>query len=177
MLRITLKVAPRTSRPFEVSTTEEELGDLRRRYWTGRQKDQADEGLAVRLAVAHLGYVDIPKSFLQKQMEAVVAKAIASLSLWVGGIYWYMDRTPPVSTHTRVRAFFAEDGTLLCPRCKYVLCEDFSEYTEEPIEFSKTLNNPRFICPHCNSYVQVSQRTAAYKEHQRSKDAVKEQPK
>lgn len=124
------------------------------------KEDVADEGVAGTLAREALG------SNITKQREVVLTRALTSLSLWVEGIYWYMDRTPPASKHTRVRAFFDESGKLACPKCEYVLCEDFNEYTEEPVEFSKTLNNPRFICPHCNSYVQVSSKSEAYKEAQ-----------
>jgi len=168
-LRITLKVAPRTSREFEIDLTEEELGDCRRQYWDDARKAWAASGkelpLGEAVASALLTHYGLKRRFPKdSKEEVVVVKAIASLSLWVEGIYWYKDRTPPVSKHTRVRAFFKDDGTVVCPRCDYVLCEDFDDYTEEPVAFSKTLNNPRFICPHCNSMVMVSSRSSEYQQ-------------
>lgn len=165
-LCITLKVAPRTSRRFELPITEEELGDLRRAYWTAVPRvsstfSTAEARVKAILAAYHDHSSNV--SILSDQEVKVTVRAITSLSLWVGGIYWYRDRTPPVSEHTRVRAFFDSDGQLKCPKCGCLLCEDFNDYHEKPVDFSKTLNNPRFICPHCNSLVMVSQRSSAYR--------------
>jgi len=165
VLRITLKVAPRTSRQLEIPVTEEELGDLRREYWTGRPKDVPDDD---SLATSIIEKIDNGGAYEDSKFDVKewlrLIKAVTSLSLWVEGIYWYKDRTPPASKHTRVRAFFDSEGDIHCPKCDLVLCEDFETYVEDPpVDYSKTLNNPRFICPHCNSLVMVSQRSSAYR--------------
>lgn len=165
MLRITLKVASRTSRPFDIPLEEDEFGELRRKYWDRRLDgsssgtvSKADEEEALKIVK------DYYKGTMLKWSthgEAVMVKAITSISLWVQGIYWYRHRTPPAAKHTRIRAFTNDNGDLDCPKCHYALIED-GELMEEPVAFSKTLQNPRFICPHCNSMVMVSQRKEAY---------------
>lgn len=142
--------------------SEEDFGDMRRKYWTNREKDDPeDDRLALKLARSP--FRDDQLMGLTPNGEKVAVKAITTISVWVEGIYWYKDRTPPASKHTRVRAFFDTEGKLYCPKCECLLCEDFTEYVEQPpIDFSKTMNNPRFICPHCNSLVMVSSKTEVY---------------
>lgn len=164
-LRVTLKFDSRTTRPFELPVTEEQFGDMRRAYWANREKDsKPDEKAALVLAKVPFRNELVA---LTKRGEKVMVRAIITLSLWVEGIYWYKERTPPASKNTRVRVFPDEEGNVYCPKCECPLMED-GEHIEEPVDFSKTMNNPRFICPHCNSMVMVSSRSEEYKERTRT---------
>lgn len=160
-LRVTLKVSARTTRPFDLPYTEDQFAEMRQVYWAGRDKDsKPDDAHALHLAKAPF-FQGLIK--LSDQGETVVTRCITSLTIWVEGTYWYKHRTPPVSKHTRVRTFVDEDGTVNCPKCDCLLIDE-GELLEEPVGFTKTLNNPRFICPHCNSMVQVSSRSEEYRD-------------
>lgn len=163
--RITIRVSSRRRRQLEVRLTEEELGACRRSYWENHSKDDPVDDVASFFALA-----DFAAEFMSMtdQEVTIAMKAVTLLSLWVGGIYWYKERTPPAAPSTRMRAFHTSEGDIFCPRCAYQLVEN-NQNMEEPYAHSKTLRNPRFKCPHCNSDVLVSSRKSAYREAAKNK--------
>lgn len=161
-LRITIKLAKRFTRELEIAMTEDQLAQCRSDYWKDRKTESTTEFTNEELVEAALVLEARHISFGDHQKQKKVAMyAVATPTLFVGGVYWYRDRSPPSSPHTRVRAFAMENGNIECPRCHCILLED-GTYNVKPHQFSKLMGNPHFICEQCNAHVIVSSRREDY---------------
>jgi hypothetical protein len=156
-IRVTLKVSRRDKRYLEVALSEEQLGLCREKFWENYIVGSGTLDLKRASDILHSTVV---QQFTRDQ-SVVIYHAIASVSLFVGGTYWYKARHPKSEPHARIRTFVAEDGTILCPKCDCLLA-DAEAYHVKPHEFSTMLKNPHFICYQCNSHVIVSSRRAEY---------------